>query len=842
MIVKNFILNGMKRTIVCDENKRLVDVIRDDFSLKGTKKGCDGSGQCGACSVLMNGKAVRSCLITMKAVPTAAHVTTVEGIGSLESPHPIQKAFAYEGAIQCGFCTPGMIVTAKALLDKNSAPSQAEIRRAFRNNLCRCTGYNSIIRAVGLAGKLISGGVKEEALRLDTSKGTFGKRVPRPNSLAKATGSTCFGNDIVLPPNTVHLKILRSPHKHAIIKSIDTRRAEKMSGIVGIITAGNAPGTNTLTYYVPAYVTTIVPTEPILCMTKANYIGAPVAIVAAETVEQAEAALNAVRVEYEVLPNYLTPQDSLNEGAIPIRPEYEANNTFTSYLKKNGDRLATDKAMSDSDLLVSAEFVTSHQPHLVIEPDSAIAFMDGDRLTVMSRTVAIHKHIDMVAKALGIEPEKIRWIAAACGGSFDYKAYLTTEIFAAVAAVKFSRPCKLAYTMSETILATTKRAKFWVNAQLGAGKEGGLKAMLYDYKLDCGAYEGSGGLLMAKTHKCVGGPYNIPNINGVGTMVLTNNNPFGAVRGPGGAEMALVSEVLIDMVAEKLDMDPLEFRFMNAWREGDKANWGKELDCYPYPAMLEKLRPLYNKAIKKAKKESTAELRRGVGIGSGFWGSELDDRDMSLAEVALDPDNGVTVYASWVDSGQGGDIGMLTIASRALGGMPPEKIRLVVNDSRLVPNSGPSVGSRQTATTGNAIRLACEALKKAMKDSHCSDYSDMIAKGLPVRYEGLYTWKSPSPTDINSQGQSWQSVSYILSMAEVAVEVATGKVNALKVTSVIDAGIIHNPLAVEGQCEGGINMGTGYALWEDFEPGKTATLTQGGHTQLFKLARYGVLL
>lgn len=828
MIVKNLILNGIKKTIVCDEHKRLVDVIRDDFSLKGTKKGCDGTGQCGACTAIMNGKAVRSCLIGMGALPQDAQVTTVEGIGTLEHPHPIQKAFAYAGAIQCGFCTPGMIVTAKALLDKNPAPSQADIRRAFRNNLCRCTGYNAIIRAVQLAGKLISGDETEEALRVDTSKGTFGKPVPRPNSLAKATGTTIFGNDIALPPGTVHLKILRSPHKHAIIKSIDTGKAGKMRGILGIITAGNIPGSNTLTYYVPAYVTTIVPTEPILCTTKANYLGAPLAIIAAETVEQAEAALTEVKVEYEVLPNYRTPQDSLNEGAIPIRPEYEANSTFTSYLKKNGDRHAADKAMSDSDLVVSAELITSHQPHLVIEPDSAIAFMDGETLTVISRTVAIHKHIETVAKALDIEPDNIRWIAAACGGSFDYKAYITTEIFAAVAALKYKRPCRLAYTMSETILATTKRARFYIDARLGAGKDGRLKAMRYDFNLDCGAYEGSGGLLMAKTHKCIGGPYHIPHIYGKGTLVLTNNNPFGAVRGPGGAEMALASEVLVDMAAEKLDMDPLEFRFLNAWREGDKANWGKELDCYPYPAMLEKLRPLYHKAIKKAKEASTAELKRGVGIGSGFWGSELDDRDRSLAEVALDPDNGVTIYASWVDSGQGGDIGMLTIASQALGGLPPEKIRLMVNDSRLVPNSGPSVGSRQTATTGNAIRLACEALKKAMQDNHCNDYSDMVAKGLPVRYEGLYTWESPTPTDINSQGQSWQSMSYILSMAEVAVEMATGKVDALKVTSVIDPGIIHNPLAVEGQCEGGINMGTGYALWEDFEPGETATLIQGG--------------
>jgi aldehyde oxidoreductase len=302
MIVTIFTLNGTPRTIVCDENKRLVDVIRDDFSLKGTKKGCDGTGNCGACSVIINGKAMRSCLMPMKALPDDARVTTVEGIGTLERPHPIQKAFAYEGAIQCGFCTPGMIVAAKALLDEDPVPSEATIRKAFHHNLCRCTGYNSIIRAVQLAGKLISGEVTEEEIRVDTSTGTFGKRVPRPNSLAKATGSTCFGNDIALPPHTLHLKVLRSPHKHSIIKGIDTVRAEKMPGIVGIITADNMPGSNTLTYYLPSYITTIVPTEPVLCTTKANYLGAPVAIVAAETAEQAEAALAAVEVEYEVLP------------------------------------------------------------------------------------------------------------------------------------------------------------------------------------------------------------------------------------------------------------------------------------------------------------------------------------------------------------------------------------------------------------------------------------------------------------------------------------------------------------------------------------------------------------
>ena len=829
MRLARFSLNGTPQELVCAGDRRLLDVIRHDFGLTGTKRGCDDEGYCGACSVIMDGRVVRSCLIAMDQVPEGAAIVTVEGVGTLSHPHAIQKAFAYEGAIQCGYCTPGLITTAKALLDRCPNPTDKDIRQAFRGNLCRCTGYSSIIRAVQTAGKLLTHEIEEDDIRVDTSMGTFGKRAPRPNSLAKATGALRYGDDIPLPSNTLHLKVVRSPHHHARIGSIDISEAEKMPGVVGVLTAKDISGSNRLPYRPSGYSAKLVPTEPILCDTKVTHWGAPIAVVVAETVEQAAAAVDKVIVDYEVLPGYRTPAESLREGAVPILPEYDSNHMLTSYLRKGGDQALAERALDDSDVVVAGSFVTARIAHLTIEPDNAMAFVDDDdRITVLSKSVAVHQHRMQLSAALGVAPSKLRWIENPCGGSFDSKAVITCEGYVALAAMKFHRPCKLVYSMAETILAASKRAPVWVNARMGAANDGRLTSLVYDFELDAGAYEGVAELLMSRYHKCIGGAYNIPKAYGEGRMALTNNNPFGSVRGPGGVEMALVTEILVDMMAERLGTDPLELRYLNAWREGDLAIWGTEPDCYPYAGMLDRLRPLYQAAKQKARRESTPGLKRGVGIGGGIWGCEMDGGDQSTAWIELNPDNGVTLYATWADSGQGGDIGMLTIVSKALGGLAPDKIRMVSRDSSVTPNSGPSVASRQTATTGNAIRLACESLLKAMTDHGCKTYDEMVTKQLPLRYEGVYVWQSPAPTDKDCQGVPWRNLSYVLNMAEVEVDMATGKVTVSKMTSVVDAGVIHNPLAVEGQCEGGMNMGAGFALWEQFEPGETHTLLKGG--------------
>ena len=824
-------INGTRKEVICSEEEKLVDVIRNDLRLTGTKKGCDYEGYCGACSVILNGKVVRSCITPMSRVPDDSYIITIEGIGSPDNPHPIQTAFIYAGAIQCGYCIPGIIIAAKELLDRNTNPSEQEIRQAFRGNLCRCTGYNSIIRAVQLAGQLLRGEVTEEDLRVDTSQGTFGKRVPRPTSLAKATGITQFGDDIPMPPDTLYLKLVRSPHHHANILSIDTSEAEKMPGVVGVLTAKDIPGTNRIPYPQNKLYKNYIPNEPILADKKVGDWGSAVALVAAETVEQAAVAVEKVKVEYEVLPRYKTPADSLAKGAVPIIPEYKSNLNYIGYLKKGiKNKEEAEKALAEADVVVSQRFVTQRQPHLFNEPENAQAFIDDEgHITIMSKSINIHRFKLQLCDALGVPEEKLRWIENPSGGQFGYKAYLGCESYPALATLKFGRPSKIVYSMAESIMNTAKRTRVWVNATLGATKEGDVTALIYDFDLDCGAHDGPNSAKLYKCHKYIGGPHRIPKAYGAGRIVYTNNNRATACRGFGATQIELVSEVLMDMVAEKLGMDPFEFRYRNAWRQGDIGNWGAEPDCYPYPDMLETLRPLYDEAKKRAQRESTPERKRGVGIGGTLFGCGFDDMlDTSVAWVELNPDNGVTVYTTWADPGEGGDIGVLTITSKAMGGMPPEKIRMVTRDTAVAANGSGSIASRQTHMTGNAIRIACEKLLQSMKDNNCQDYNDMVAKNIPLKYEGFWAADQVVPVDEYCQGKPVENWQYNLVMAEVEVEVATGKVKVLKLTGVTDVGVVHNPLAIEGQLEGGMVMGMGFGLFEDFEPGVTNTLLKAG--------------
>ena len=404
-------VNGVKRQVISNESRRLVDLIRDDLRLKGTKKGCL-EGHCGVCSVILNGDAVRSCQVSLLDLAEGSQITTIEGIGTLEDPHPIQKAFAAEGAIQCGYCTPGMIVVAKALLDQNQQPTEAEIREAFKRNLCRCTGYDSIIRAVQSAAALLCGEVTDGALARDVGSDLFGQRVPGPSALAKATGTVQFGDDLALPSDTLHLKIVRSPHHHARITGIDISEAERMPGVMGVLTASDIPGENSVWSDPQPQYGDFVLNERVLCDEKVGVWGSPIAVVVAETEEQAAAAVDKVRVDYEVLPTYMTPQESLAEGAVPIVPEYVSNQTFTAYLRKDvKGKAEVEEILRDLPYVVEQEFVTARQSHLTLEQDNAIAFIDDDdRLTVMSKSVSIHSHMRELSRVLGMGTERMCWI------------------------------------------------------------------------------------------------------------------------------------------------------------------------------------------------------------------------------------------------------------------------------------------------------------------------------------------------------------------------------------------------------------------------------------------------
>lgn len=402
----------------------LLDLLREDLHLIGAKQGCDRKGQCGACTVLVDGKAVRSC-ISKVADLDGAEVWTVEGLGTPDNPHLIQEAFVLAGAIQCGYCTPGMIMATKALLDGNPDPDEGEIKKAFARNLCRCTGYKKIIEAVKLAGRFIRGEISPDEVRPDPRSGTIGVSHPRPSAMLKACGLAQFSADIQMQ-GALEIAVVRSSEHHARIQSIDTSQAEQMPGVVGVMTAKHIKGSNRIKL--------IFDDQPVLCSDRVRCLGDPIAVVVAETKAQAEAAAQAVKVGYDPLPVMMTPAEALADGALQIHDEYP--NLCWAQPQIKGD---AQKALAEAAAVVEADFSTQMNHQAPLEPEACVAYLEGEGedalLVVIGRSIMIHSHMAMLQGALGWE--NIRYEEAYCGGQFGIKVAITSEAVAGAAALHF---------------------------------------------------------------------------------------------------------------------------------------------------------------------------------------------------------------------------------------------------------------------------------------------------------------------------------------------------------------------------------------------------------------------
>ena len=432
----------------------------------------------------------------------------------------------------------------------------------------------------------------------------------------------------------------------------------------------------------------------------------------------------------------------------------------------------------------------------------------------------------MICPGLGIEPEKLRIVQNPAGGTFGYKFSPTMEALLGVAAMATGKPVTLKYDYFQHITYTGKRSPFFVKLKYGADKSGKIVAMEGDWIVDHGPYSEFGDLLTVRGAQFIGAGYGIPNIRGLGQTVCTNHAWGSAFRSYGSPQSFLASESLIDDLAEKMGMDPLELRYKNVYRPGDTTPTGQKPEVYSFPEMFDKLRPLYQAALKKAKAESAPDKKKGVGLALGIYGCGLDGPDASEVSVELTPD-GVVLSSSWEDHGQGADIGALGTCHEALRPLKvsPEKIRLVMNDTAQVPNSGPSGGSRQQVMTGNAIKNGCEMLLNAMrkKDGTYRTYEEMKAEKIPLKYSGKWTASMCTPCDANGQGAPFSVYMYGVFMAEVTVDTQTGKTQVDKYTVMADVGKINNKLAVDGQIYGGVAQGIGLALSEDFEDLKKHT-------------------
>ena len=821
---KNLSINGVTRRLIVEPEASLAAVIRRQLGLTGTKVGCD-SGHCGSCAVIMNGKVAIACAIPMQKVTDGAEITTIEGIGTPAKPHPLQIALMVHGAPQCGFCMPGFVVVGKTLLDQNPAPTREQVRNWFHKyrSACRCNGYKPIVDAVMAAARVLRGEITLEELdyKLPADGRIWGGAYPRPTALAKVTGTLDYGADLglKLPPETLQLALVQAGVSHANILAIDTAEAEKMPGVYKVITYKDVKGSNRINGMV-TYPTNKCDgwDRPILCDTKVFQYGDALAIVCADTGVKARAAAEKVKVDLEELPAYMSAPAAMAEDAIEIHPG-TPNVYFEQGIIKGAE---TAPLLASAAYVVEDEFYLQRQPHLTIEPDMAFAYFDeAGRLTIHSKSIAIYLHVAMIAPGLGLEPEQMRLVQNPTGGTFGYKFCPTTEALVGVACLATGRPVYLEYDYPQFITYTGKRSPFFLKVKLGANEQGKLIAMESDWIVDHGAYSEFGDLLTLKGAQFIGAGYNLPNIRGQGRTVCTNHAWGAPFRAYGSPQSFLASESLMDELAEKMGLDPLELRYLNAYRPGDTTPSGQAPEVYSLPEMIDKLRPLYRAANEKAARESTPEKKKGVGVAIGIYGASGDGPDTSEVWVELTP-AGVTIYNTWEDHGQGADIGTLGTAHEALRplGLAPEAINLVMNDTALAPDSGAAGGSRSQVVIGNAIKNGCEQLLAAMSkpDGTYRTCAEMMAENIPLRYSGKWTASMCTPCDDKTgQGNPFAAYMYGVFMAEVEVNLKNGRTKVEKMTMVADVGKINNRLAVDGQIYGGLAQGIGLALSEDFE-------------------------
>jgi len=549
-------VNGRKIVRNAKPHQRLLDFLRDDLNLTGHKEGC-GAGECGTCSVFVDGVLMKSCLLPV-AKAQGAQIDTIESLAKTGELSMLQQAFHKTGASQCGYCTPGMVMAATAALRINPFADREEIKERLGGNICRCTGYQKIFDAVELARDVQNGSLPASALlETETAEdGVIGKNVRRIDAPSKVSGRLKYAGDMTMP-GMLHVQVLRSPHAHARIVSIDTSAAERIDGVEGVITSADVPGEDGFGVFVND--------QPIMARDKVRYVGEAVAAVAAEDVLTAKRALAAIKVVYEPLPAVFDPDEAMRPGA-PVLHGYAPDNVTKHIPIRVGD---VEKGFAQSDLLVEETYSTQAIEHAYLEPEAGLSYVDHDGVVVIvSPDQNITHHRQMLARIIAKPISKVRFIMSPVGGGFGGKEDMIYQGMLALLAMKTLRPVRLVFTREESIISTAKRHPSRTSLRMGLMRDGRIRALEMKMICDGGAYGLSTEGVMRKAAILAAGPYVIPNVKVDTYGVYTNNTPSGAFRSFGALQTAFATESHLDICAERLGLDPFEIRRINAMRDG----------------------------------------------------------------------------------------------------------------------------------------------------------------------------------------------------------------------------------------------------------------------------------
>ncbi|MHA6345387.1 molybdopterin-dependent oxidoreductase [Roseivivax sp. CAU 1761] len=567
-------VNGRKVARETEAHKRLLDFLREDLNLTGAKEGC-GAGECGTCSVFVDGKLVKSCLMPV-AKADGAKIETVEGLAAPGTLTPVQRAFHKTGASQCGFCIPGMVMAATAALRANPDASIDEIKERLGGNICRCTGYTKIFEAVEIAKRVLAGQAPESELEEEVAKSSYiGHNVRRIDAPAKVSGRLKYAADMKMT-DMLTLQVLRSPHAHARIVSIDTSEAEAMAGVACVITSADVPGEDGFGVFVHD--------QPVMARGKVRHVGEAVAAVAAEDLLTARRAVAAIKVEYEELPGLFDPEDALKPGA-PVIHDYAPDNLVKHIPVRKGD---PEKGFAEADLILEETFTTQQVEHAYLEPEAGIAYVDADDVvTVISPSQNITHHRHMLAHIIAKPINKVRFIMSPVGGGFGGKEDMIYQGMLALAAMKTHRPVTLTFTREESFIASAKRHPSRTRYRMGLTKDGRITAISFSMLSDGGAYGMSSEGVMRKAAILSCGPYEVHNLSVDTRAVYTNNTPSGAFRTFGGMQAQFATESMMDMAAEKLGLDPFEIRRRNMMKIGSRTHTQQELKTASLDRVLE---------------------------------------------------------------------------------------------------------------------------------------------------------------------------------------------------------------------------------------------------------------